>query len=209
VEHPSVGGKSYAAPVALDGRLEYFRRHSSRIGGEGLPWVAASGAKGLTSLTLTLSKDAKEESAYLVKLTFSEPDGLKPGDRVFDVSLQGEVVLKDFDIAREAGGSDRGIVKAFEVNATRDLKLKFIPRQSVPLLCGLEVVAGGALPPTRNVVHTDLTVPEPPPLMHPRAETSDGGSEAVPLRALLWVGTGVLLFMWLFYRFQILRRRPS
>jgi outer membrane protein assembly factor BamB len=206
VEHPSVGGKSYAAPLALDGKVEYFRRHSSRISGEGYPWVAASGVKGLESLTLTLNKNPKEDVSYLVNLTFVEPDALKPGERVFDVLLQGQVVLKDFDIVREAGGPDRGIVKPFQITASKDVRLQFVRHQSVPLLCGIEVVAGGELPAPRNVVHTDITVPEAPVLLHPRPEPADS-AESMSLRALLWIGTGLLLFMYLFYRFQILRRR--
>jgi hypothetical protein len=160
VEHPSVGGKSPVAPVALDGPAERFRKHASRIGGSGIPWVAASGMKGLTSLTLTIDKAAKEEQPYTVRLHFVEPDGLQPGQRLFDVALQGKEILKDFDICREAGGADRALVKEFIVPASTELKLKFVPRKGSTLLCGLEVAAGGEIPPVESVVHTELTVPE-------------------------------------------------
>jgi hypothetical protein len=209
VEHPSVGGKSPAAPLALDGRIEYFRKHSSRLSGAGLPWVCASGAKGIALLTLTLDKDAKEEQPYTVRLLFSEPDGLKPGERVFDVALQGGDVLKDLDIVREAGGPDRGLVKEFIVPAGKDLKLAFTAKKGQPLLCGLEVFAGGEIPPATNVVHSDLTVPEPPPMAHAPVSDDTAGGDDLGIRALLWVGLGAVIFMYLFYRFALLRRRAA
>jgi len=195
--------------VALDGPVERFRRHSTRIGGTGIAWVSASGVKGLTSLTLTLDKAAKEPQPYTVRLHFVEPDGLSPGQRLFDVSLQGQEILKDFDISREAGGPDRALVKEFTVAASADLKLKFTPRKASTLLCGLEVVVGGEIPPVQSVVHTELTVPESmvslkSPVEEPKPVQDEGG-----LRAFLWVALGATLFMYLFYRFHLLARRSA
>lgn len=210
VEHPSVGGKSPVAPVALDGPVERFRKHSSRIGGAGIPWVAASGMKGLTSLTLTLDKAAKEEQPYTVRLHFVEPDGLSAGQRTFDVTLQGQEILKDFDISREAGGPDRALVKEFTVPASAELKLKFVRRKGTPLLCGLEVGAGGELPAVQSVVQTELTVPESmisfrTPAEEPKAAPED----SVTLRSFLWVAVGAAVFMYVFYRFHLLARRSA
>jgi hypothetical protein len=59
IEYPSVGGASPAVPVRLGGTtLQFFRRHSSQVEGE-LSWVAASGVKGLTSLTIAKGLDPK------------------------------------------------------------------------------------------------------------------------------------------------------
>jgi outer membrane protein assembly factor BamB len=206
LEHPSVGGKSPAAPIVVDGPVEYLRKHSSRIGGEGLPWVAASGVKGMSSATLTLNKDAKEAAPFTVRLTFAELEGRKPGERVFDVRLQGQDVLQGFDIAREAGGADRAFVKEFTVPASTEIKLTMTPRKGQTLLCGLEVVAGGELPVVRNVVHSDLTVPETP-VARPPAEEPRADPDDLPIRSLLWIGTGALVFMYLFYRLAILKRK--
>ncbi len=209
IEHPSVGGKSPAAPLALDGKIDYFRKHSSRMTGDGLPWVCASGAKGISTLTLTIDKDAKQEQPYTVRLLFSEPDGLKPGERVFDVALQGGEVLKDFDIVREAGGPDRGVVKEFTVPAGKELKVAFKSKKAQPLLCGLEIFAGGEVPPTVNVVNSTLTVPEPPPMARAPASDEDAGGDDLGMRALLWIGLGSVIFMYLFYRMALLRRRAT
>lgn len=212
LEHPSVGGKSPAAPVALDGRVEYFRRHPSRIGGVGIPWVSASGIKGLSTLSLLLDKDAKAEQTYTVRLHFVEPDGLKPGERLFDVSLQGHEVLKDFDIVREAEGGDRALVKEFTVKAAKDLKLSFTPRRSVPLLCGLEVALGShhfETPTVQNVLNSRLTVPETPPPPRPPGEERRPVVGDLPLQAILWITVGVLGFMLLWGRVPGFRRRPT
>ena len=209
LEHPSVGGKSPVAPVALDGPVERFRKHSSRIGGDGIPWVAASGMKGLTSLTLTLDKAAKEEQNYTVRLHFVEPDGLAAGQRTFDVTLQGQEILKDFDICREAGGPDKSLVKEFTVAASTELKLKFARKKGLPLLCGLEVGAGGELPPVQSVVHTELTVPESMVTFRTPAEEPKPVEDSVSLRSFLFIAVGAAVFMYVFYRFHLLVRRVA
>ena len=209
IEHPSVGGKSPVAPIELGGKVEYFRKHSSHVSGEGPPWVAASGAKGLSSLTLTLDKDARSEQPYTVKLHFMEPDGLNAGDRVFDVSLQGVEVLKAFDIVREAGAPDRSIVRQFTVPASTELKLTLTARKSMPLLCGVEVRAGGELPPARNIVHSDLTVPETPVSDPPQAEDPGGESEGSSPRFLLSIGAGVLVLIVTVLGLRVLRRKAA
>jgi hypothetical protein len=217
VEFPGVGGKSPSAPLSLEGKIDYFRFHSSRVGGAGIPWVSASGAKGVTSLTLTLDKDSKEDQPCVVRLHFVEPDGAKPGERVFDVKIQGQEVLKDFDIAKEAGGGDRALVKEFTTQAGKELKVKFVPRRSAPVLCGLEVYAGGTEPPTAkpdappdvNVVHTALTVPESTVMLRPPAEEFRPEPEGTTLRSFLWVGVGALLFMWIFFRFGLIGRKRA
>ena len=66
--------------------------------------------------------------SFTVSLYFAEPETLAPGQRVFSVKLQGQEVLKDFDIVREAGGADRGIVRRFAgIRAGDELQLDFVP----------------------------------------------------------------------------------
>ena len=52
-----------------------------------------------------------------VELLFAETFWEEPGKRVFDVAINGQRVLRDFDIFRDAGGKNRAVVKQFEVNA--------------------------------------------------------------------------------------------
>ena len=108
LEYPTAGGPSPRVPVSVTpANPDWFRRHQSQVGGQGHPWVAASGARGLRSVTVALAPDTTPRT-YTVRLTFVEPDRLAAGQRIFDVGLQGTRVLHDFDIAREAGGSGAG-----------------------------------------------------------------------------------------------------
>ena len=82
------------------------------------------------------------ERPYTVRLVFCEPDVKEAGQRVFDVALQGRKVLTDFDVAREAGGARRTVVKAFTgILADKELALTFTRKTGDPLLCGIEIVA--------------------------------------------------------------------
>jgi len=145
LEYPSVGGPSPNIPVQVTPeRPEWFRRHSSRVSGAGLKWVAASGAKGLTSVTITLDKKAEQDRSYTVALYFVEPEKAQPGERVIDVALQGKQVLVDLDIIKEAGRPNHLIVKEFKgISVRGDLVVTFGPSASAengaPVLCGIAI----------------------------------------------------------------------
>ena len=125
LEYPPVGGSSPEITVKVAPEtVRYHRLHSSRINGNGLPWVTASGCTGARAITITLSA----EGDYTVRLFFAEPEELRPGQRVFDVSLQGNPALTGFDIAKEAGGTRKGIVKEFKnIRIEKDLVIGFNP----------------------------------------------------------------------------------
>jgi hypothetical protein len=145
LEYPSVAGASPAVSVTVaPANVQWFRRHASQVQGK-WNWVAASGAKGLSALTVNLGKDAGD-CKYTVRLHFVEPDRVQAGERVFHVSLQGREVLRDFDIVKEAGGSNRALVREFSgIAAREELVVGLTPaaaaRISVPILCGIEIVA--------------------------------------------------------------------
>ncbi len=82
------------------------------------------------------------ERSFTVSLYFAEPEAIGPGERVFSVRLQGKEVLGDFDIAREAGGPNRGVVRTFEgVRIANALEVEFIAKTGKPaLLCGVELI---------------------------------------------------------------------
>ena len=149
LDYPSVGGPSPDIPIEIrPAAVEWFRHHSSSVAGNGLRWVAASGCKGLNRITLTLAPEGSEERRYTVRLHFSEPDEVKAGDRVFNVSVQGREALHEFDIVKEAGGPRRVVVRDFNaVNVGQVLTVGLAPARESPLqapvLCGIEVVANG------------------------------------------------------------------
>jgi len=70
------------------------------------------------------------------------------GQRLFDVSLQGQMVYPDLDVCREAGGANRMLVKEFhqvQVKTELTVQLMATPEASVPepVLCAVEVMAEG------------------------------------------------------------------
>ena len=126
----------------------FYTRHASSIaGGDGPDWIAASGCRGISRLELDLR--APQKATYEVSLHFAEPDGSAPGERVFDVLIEGRRMLEDFDISAQAGGPNRALVRTFAGVAVDDgkLTLEFVAARSdakdvssLPLLCGLKAV---------------------------------------------------------------------
>lgn len=162
LDYPSVGGASPDIPVSVGPAksVRWFRKHTSLVAGGDLPWVAASGVEGATSITLTLAAeaDATPERAYTVRLVFAEPEdqgvsaatpraerkSASPalaGDRVFSVALQGTEVLKDLNVAQAAGGAGRSVVREFPgVKVGRNLLVTLTPATAdgpQPVLCGI------------------------------------------------------------------------
>lgn len=146
LDYPSAGSPSPDISVDVeDGK--YFRHHTSLMKGEGLVWVASSGIIGAKRITITLSKDAKDKYRYTVRLHFAEVEDMRPGQRIFSISLQGQEVLKGLDVAREAGGAGRCMVKEFKGVVVEDtLQIAMTPaadKKGSSVLCGVEIVAEG------------------------------------------------------------------
>jgi hypothetical protein len=149
LEFPSVGGSSPTVNIWMaPAEPEWFRRHSSQVSGEGYHWVAASGVKGLSGLEIKLGDKSAPSRKYTVSLHFLEPDEVQPGERTFDVHLQGKTVIKSLDVVQEAGGRNRSIVRQFSGIEVKDLLLlemawndKAKVKQTV--LSGIEIKAEG------------------------------------------------------------------
>lgn len=88
---------------------------------------------------------------YTVRLHFAETFFGTPeageggaGSRVFDVYCNGRVLLKDFDIFRQAGGANRALVKTFrglEPNAVGQIVLQFLPSRNYACINALEILS--------------------------------------------------------------------
>ncbi len=142
VDHPGVGGPSpEIAVTTVPETPDYFYHHSLFAeGGQGWPWVCASGAKGLTSLQITGLK----EGTFTVRLYFIEPEHSSTGARTFDVAVQGNTVLKEFDIFDAAGGRMKCTVEEtgpMQIDGT--CRLDLTARTGTPLLSGIELVSTG------------------------------------------------------------------
>lgn len=87
---------------------------------------------------------------YAVTLYFSEryfgpgkPGEGGVGSRVFNVVCNDDVLLRDFDIFKEAHGADHALVETFhglEANAQGKLAIRFQPVVNYPLVDAIEVV---------------------------------------------------------------------
>jgi hypothetical protein len=150
LEYPNTGAPSPELAVEVaPANVEWFTQHSSAISGDGVPWVAASGAQGIERFKLTRGASGEKPQSWVVRLHFSEPDDVKPGERVFAVALQGDTMLTNFDIMRAAGGRNRSIVKSFsgiEISSQLEIELKPQSGSRPPVLCGVEIhceTAGG------------------------------------------------------------------
>ena len=168
LEYPSVGGTSPKLDITTTPeKPSFFRRHSLRLTAGDLKWVEASGARGLRSIRLGLaghkpgvkievsrlrleipnpqiSDTPMPPRTYTICLHFVEPDDKKPGERVFDVALGDQTVLKGFDIVAEAKSPNVGIVKKFQGIVVSDsLTVSLTPADPSmeTILCGVEIVA--------------------------------------------------------------------
>ena len=79
---------------------------------------------------------------YKVTLKFAETYVHKPGERVFDVLLNGNTVLDHFDILKEAGGEFKGIDRSFTVSQADagTLEIRFKSWIQNAKVCAIEVV---------------------------------------------------------------------
>jgi len=95
---------------------------------------------------ILVSRDMARPRTLSVRLHFAELEQVRRGERVFDVKLQGKVVLKSFDVIRAAGGRNRAIVRQFDgIVASGAVVLELIPKakaltaSSAPVISGIEV----------------------------------------------------------------------
>jgi hypothetical protein len=136
---PSAGGPSPAIDVKIEpANVEYFYRHSLWVkGGNGWPWVAASGVRGLSKVSIGSLK----KSDYIVRLTFC---AVEPGhkDSAFDVALQGRQVCKALNAFAEAGGVMHSLVREFKgISSSGRIEVKLTPIKGRTLLSGIELIA--------------------------------------------------------------------
>jgi hypothetical protein len=89
-------------------------------------------------------KFAVPNGKYTVRLHFAETyEGISgPGERVFSVSLGGQVVLKDLDPFKAAGAL-KPVVKEFKGVSVGNgqLVIGFTPSAENPQICGIEILA--------------------------------------------------------------------
>ncbi|KHG20508.1 hypothetical protein F383_03730 [Gossypium arboreum] len=95
----------------------YTARTSSAVNGSEFYKTARIAPQSLKYYGLCLRQGNYKVQLHFAEIMFSDNqtfDGL--GRRLFDVSIQGQVVLEDFNIMEEAGGVRKGITREFNVD---------------------------------------------------------------------------------------------
>lgn len=100
--------------------------------------------------TYTAYLSGKPGQKYTIRLHFCESSRDKTaGKREFDVKANGEYILKDYDVAREAGGVNKGVVaeiKDVKSDENSNIVLEFVGGKKRanesrdPQICGIEVI---------------------------------------------------------------------
>ena len=129
---------------------DFFTQNSEShtLAGTESPWIFVSGARGLQRCELPLIATGETPDTYTVRLSFAPLETDKPGQRIFDVKLQGKTVLKGFDPAAQEGGPHAAFVAEFEkIPVTDTLVVELIPAANSDgdplhqtLMSGIEVL---------------------------------------------------------------------
>ncbi len=120
------------------------------VEGTGYSWIYTSGGRGMERMSIPLLGEDDPPALYTVRLHFAEPEELAAGQRVFNVTIQGQPVLSDFDVVAAAGGPNRALVREFQGIRVEDkrLEIRFAPTPmselQLPILSGVEVIKEGA-----------------------------------------------------------------
>jgi beta-galactosidase len=130
-----IGGSGKRVAVSVDGD----RKRAARLVVEldRSPAGAAAGGAPPIAEPSALSR------RFTVRLYFLEPDGArKPGQRVFDVAVQGRPALRGLDVAAAAGGPLRTLVRTVDdVPVENELAITLTgSTDAPPLLSGVEIV---------------------------------------------------------------------
>lgn len=139
-------------PTYAKGGAPYsFNAESYAVEGTEVPWVFTSGLRGLKHCEVPLLAQGQPPEKYTVRLFFAALENDKPGQRVFDVKLQGQTVLKDFDIVTSAGGPKKARVLEFkDIQVTNELAIDLVGANAgadenhQPVISGIEVLRSNA-----------------------------------------------------------------
>lgn len=123
----------------------------ARVEGSEAPWLFTSGCLGFVQCKIPLinNTQGEEPGVYTVRIGFMALSGDEPDERVFDIKLQDDVVIKDFDILKESGSPDKAVIKEFKgIKVVDNLVVKFVPKllnpliTQAPLINFIEVIRG-------------------------------------------------------------------
>jgi len=138
LEHPTRGGASPDVRVSVEpDSASYFYQHSVWMqGGQGWPWVAASGVEGASAVTISGLKPGH----FTVRLHFAERNATSML-RKFDITINDQAAVASMNVYESAGGPMRSVVRevrAVEVGGEVRVALDSLTGET--LLCGIELI---------------------------------------------------------------------
>ena len=144
LEYPVATVEESPLSVTIEGDANYVQRHSSASDDADYPWVLSSGVEGASAIRIGLraagenkegAAEPEVETPCQVRLYFGAPRGSASGERVFDVWLQGRLVIEGLTLPE-----GESVIREFQgVPAGDELVIKLVPGRGRPILSGVEV----------------------------------------------------------------------
>ncbi len=143
LDYPSRGGPSPEVKIEVEpATAEFYYRHSLWIeGGYGWPWVAASGVKGASAITISGLRTATFIGATLLRRSRSRRTG-SAAIRHRPERSHGGRELRRRQSRGRSHADHRSTVRAVS-RSDGSLKIELNPRQGKPILSGIEIIAQG------------------------------------------------------------------
>lgn len=160
LEYPAVAGDSPNLGLEIEGEPQFYQDHPTSMAGAELPWVVSSGVEGLTRLRLSLQALPTQDNdsakpigdtaegtkkadspitpaPYRVRLHFGTPRSSRDEKRVFDVAVQGKLVIENVALGGNTGHFQ---VRSLDRVLLGDgIDIRFTPKTGRPLLSGIEL----------------------------------------------------------------------
>jgi hypothetical protein len=127
-------GRSWSADTGFSGGSIYST--TSTIAGTSTPVLYQDERYGAFSYQFPVVN-----GGYTVNLKFADLYFTTPGQRVFNVAINGQTVLSNFDIVAAAGGGFTAVDEPVTINVTNGtITIQFIAVQNTPTVSAIEIV---------------------------------------------------------------------
>ncbi len=110
-----------------------------KIDGTDYPWLFTTGCVGFLRCEIPLIDDSLGEKpgVFTVRLGFVSPST----NRKFDIKIQDNIVMKNSDILKEAGGVNKAVIKEFKgINVDNNFSLALVPEITSPEISQAPVI---------------------------------------------------------------------
>ena len=118
------------------------KEHTTIALGGNLDWIGQFGIEGASKITLATALNQRnkyKKQRFNIRLIFSNLIDTGVGERVFDVSLEGNVVINGFDLASV---KESLVVREFKnVEVTGPLDIELTSKHGLATLSGVEIIA--------------------------------------------------------------------